>query len=72
MTPFQILFIAGITNIIFLVMVLLSCRCMVFSKYTQKLLSSKLNKYHCWYWWGFIASVLVHTVLAFYLFGWPF
>jgi len=35
MTAFQVLFIAGITNIVFLLLVLASCRCMDFSKITR-------------------------------------
>jgi len=73
MTAFQVLFIAGITNIVFLLLVLASCRCMDFSKITRVFTrNQKFFNMHCYYWYGFIISVLVHTVMAFYLFGWPF
>jgi hypothetical protein len=72
----KILFIAGITNILFLLLVLFSCRCIGMSKTTKKLYNyrwfQKFNKYHCWYWYGFIISVLIHTILAFMLFRIPF
>jgi hypothetical protein len=70
----QILFIAGITNIIFLLLVLFSCRCILgrWSKLGNNDRYLKFYKYHCYYWYGFIISVLIHTILAFYLFGWPF
>jgi hypothetical protein len=73
---FKILSLAGITNIIFLLLVFFSCRCMGGSKLTQKLFSypyyQKFYRLHCYFWWGFYLSVIIHTVLAFYLFGWPF
>jgi hypothetical protein len=76
MAAIETLFIAGITNIIFLLLVLFSCRCIGFWKLTSSWLGNekyiKFYKYHCYYWYGFIISVLIHTILAFYLFGWPF
>ena len=75
MTAFQVMHIAGILNIVFLILVLISCRC-IGSWGLGKLFNSnkfqKFYKYHCWYWYGFIISVLVHTITAFYIFGWPF
>jgi hypothetical protein len=32
----------------------------------------KFYSYHCYFWWGFFISVIVHTVLAFYLYRFPF
>ncbi|MBT4936146.1 hypothetical protein HOL21_00715 [Candidatus Woesearchaeota archaeon] len=73
---FTILFIAGITNILFLLLVFFSCRCMGGSKITQRLFSkewyTRFYAKHCYFWYGFFISVLTHTILAFYLFGWPF
>ena len=70
----KILFVAGITNIIFLLLVLFSCRCMG-NPITKRLFGNKAyQKFyskHCYYWWGFIISVIIHTALAFYLFGFP-
>lgn len=72
MSTIQALFILGITNIIFLILVLISCRCMGIWKLTKKIhLPDKLYRYHCLYWYGFMISVLAHTIIAFYLFGWP-
>ena len=72
MTTLQIMFVSGITNIIFLILVLFSCRCIGFWRLTSKMLYNKkfqlFYKYHCWYWYGFIISVLVHTITAFYIF----
>ncbi|OGY17390.1 MAG: hypothetical protein A2784_02835 [Candidatus Chisholmbacteria bacterium RIFCSPHIGHO2_01_FULL_48_12] len=72
----QAIYLLGISNLVFLVLVLLSCRCFVGTKVYLTLLSKtwfkKFYQYHCWYWWGFIISVLLHTLLAFLLFGFPF
>jgi len=72
----ELVFIFGITNIIFLLLVYFSCRCMGGAKVTQKLFSKvwyqKFYSKHCYFWWGFFLSVILHTALAFYLFGIPF
>ena len=69
MSALQVLIVSGVTNIIFLILVLLSCRCMVTFKITGKLLKyNKFRKFydmHCYYWYGFIISVVVHTTAAF-------
>ncbi len=68
----QILLIAGITNIIFILLVFLSCRCLSGSKISNWLLKynwyNKFYTKHCYLWWAFFISVLIHTMLAFYLF----
>jgi hypothetical protein len=70
----KILFIAGVTNVLFLLLVFFSCRCLAGPRISNWLfkydLFRRLYKYHCKLWWGFYASVLIHTLLAFYLFGW--
>ena len=72
----QVIFIAGVTNLIFLVLVLLTCRCIGMWRLTGRLMKNssflKIYNYHCWFWYAFIASVLVHTIVAFTQFGWPF
>lgn len=72
---FQIMSIAGITGLIFLVLIFLSCVCMgsrFFRHFAQNKFLLKLRPLHCWFWWGLFVSMLVHTGLAFYLFGLPF
>jgi len=72
----KILFIFGLTNILFLLLLAFSCRCIGLHKITSKFLTyEKYRKFynlHCYYWYGFFISVIIHTSLAFYLFGWPF
>ncbi len=70
----KIQFILGIINIIAILIVGLSCRC-VLGKYAflstnEKFM--KFYKYHCFYWWLFIFSVLGHVILAFIVYGIPF
>ena len=72
----RLIYVFGITNILFLVLVLLSCRCMGVPQITEKLFQSekfkRFYKYHCYFWWGFILSVVLHTLFAFYFLGSPF
>jgi len=72
----KILYLAGITNIIFLLLTFFSCRCLMGPKlsrwFAQRDWFRRLYKYHCFFWWGFFLSVIIHTILAFYLFGNPF
>lgn len=72
----QILFVLGLTNLLFLILVALSCRCLAMNRLTDHWLNhksyQKFYSYHCYYWYGFILSVLTHTTIALWLFGWPF
>lgn len=69
----KIVFILGITNIIGLILVGLSCRCLLGSK--PKLSSNRIYmkffKYHCYYWEFFIVSVLIHSIVAILMYGVP-
>ncbi|HLC99020.1 MAG TPA: hypothetical protein VJC00_03375 [Candidatus Nanoarchaeia archaeon] len=72
----QILFTLGITNVIFLLLVASSCRCMGMHNLTRRFMNYswylKFYNKHCYYWYGFFISVLLHATLAIYLFGIPF
>ncbi|MBT3690260.1 hypothetical protein HOE31_04415 [bacterium] len=67
----NILIIAGILNIFFILLILLSCRCLTNGKLALFLSRYKwfmwLHLKHCQLWWLFFTSVLVHTFIAFYL-----
>lgn len=63
----NIIQIFGITNVIFLFLVLLSCRCMG-SWGLVKFQNEKYMKFynlHCYFWYGLIISVVAHAVFAF-------
>ncbi len=66
-------YLLGISNIIGLLLVLISCRCTLrINKLQESKLFMKLYQYHCYYWWFFIISVLLHALLAIIAFGNPF
>ena len=72
-----IVFILGLTNIISLLLVLFSCRCVMNKTYFVNLISKselyhKFYSYHCYYWWVFITSVIMHVIIALYVYGIPF
>ena len=71
----KLMFLMGFSNLVFLALVLTTCRCM------SKTFVNALFKYewyqkyygkHCYYWWGFVISVAIHATLGFLVFGWPF
>lgn len=72
----RLVFILGITNLISLALVVLSCRCMLNHYFSKKLWASplyqKFYSYHCWYWRIFFASILLHITLALIVYGIPF
>ena len=73
----KIAFVLGFTNIISILLVFFSCRCLVGTAFVKKMWDRygwyrKFYNTHCLYWWIFIISVLLHTVLAFMSFGNPF
>lgn len=63
----KIILALGITNLAFLILVRLSCRCLAqrFAKYTR------FYKLHCLFWWGLIASVTIHAIIALLVFVIP-
>jgi hypothetical protein len=73
MPTFQVLMITGWLNLIFFILILLSCRCIGFWRITRKVVGNRvfqgIYSKHCWYWYGFILSVLIHAVTSVMLFG---
>ncbi len=65
----RLIFILGITNIIGLLLVLLSCRCIGSARLFRHGWYKKFYNLHCYFWLLFIGSVLLHTTLAFLVFG---
>jgi hypothetical protein len=71
----KLTYLLGYANIIGLLLVLFSCRCI--NGIRPKALSKSkfypvFYRYHCYYWWFFIISVALHAVLAITAFGNPF
>ncbi len=75
-TGAKLVFVFGIINILGLVLVFLSCRCLVGLDFVKKMWKyswyQKFYNKHCYYWWFFAISVLIHVILAFLIFGNPF
>lgn len=71
----KIVYVLGWSNVVFLFLILFSCRCIIGLK-SAALSRSKIYmaiyKYHCYYWWLLAASVILHAVIAFIVFGNPF
>ncbi len=72
----KLVFLLGITNIVLLLLVFFSCRCLAGINFINRMFRHKwYRRYyykHCWFWWFFFASVIAHTILAFLIFGNPF
>ena len=71
-----IVFILGITNVVSIIMVMFSCRCVMNKTYFINLINrskvyGKFYNYHCYYWWIFIISVILHAAFALYVYGIP-
>jgi hypothetical protein len=71
----RLVFILGIVNLVSAVLIFSSCRCIPGLAITGNLMKSaayrRYYKYHCYIWWIFLPSVVVHTILAFAYFGVP-
>ena len=74
-TGIRLIYILGITNIIGIILVLFSCRCILGVRVANRIIKYSWGKifykYHCLYWWLFIISVILHTILAFVYLGNP-
>lgn len=73
----QIIFITAILNLLLLLAISFSCRCVpVFGKLGNRLMSyrsfQRFYKLHCYFWPIFWVSVIVHMVFALVLIGIPF
>jgi hypothetical protein len=70
---FALLKITGLTNLLFFVLIFLSCRCLgngpLLNRLSQYAWYKNFYRFHCYYWWLLFFSVLLHTLLATYLFG---
>ncbi len=69
-------YVLGITNLLGLLLVFFSCRCLMGSALAKRLWQHgwyrKFYSMHCYYWWLFFVSVALHAVLAIIAYGNPF
>lgn len=72
----RVLFILGIVNVVTGLVLFFTCRCLPGARIGKNLMKHKwyqrFFKYHCYIWWIFGASIIVHAILAFKYLGWPF
>ena len=72
----RIVFITAIINIIAVLPILLSCRCINIWKMTSGLNRfpwfKRFFKWHCYFWYIFIPSVIIHAIFALMSMGIPF
>ena len=71
----RIVFVTSIINIIAILLVVLSCRCINIWKVTSVLSRypwfKRYFRWHCFLWYVFLPSVIIHAVLALILLGVP-
>ncbi len=72
----RIVFVLGIVNLVSVLAILLTCRCIPMWRLTRGINQygwyKKVYRFHCYVWWLFIPSVVIHAVLAVLLTGIPF
>ncbi len=70
-----LIFTLGIINLVSILLILLSCRCIPGWKLTSKLMKygvyKRFFRYHCYIWWVFWPSVVIHAIFAIGRFGIP-
>ena len=76
LTASQVTVILGIINLASGLLILFSCRCVPTLSFAKGLMKQtwyqKFYRFHCYIWWVFWGSVIVHAVFAIIYFGWPF
>jgi hypothetical protein len=72
----RIIFVLGFVNAITGLLIFFSCRCLPGSSIGKSLMKrpwfQRFFKFHCWLWWIFWLSVVIHAILALIYLGWPF
>ena len=76
LTATRVIFSLGMVNLVSGLLIFFSCRCLPGSKLGKRLVKFKwyqrFFKLHCYIWWVFWTSVVVHAVFAIIYIGWPF
>ena len=72
---FKLVFILGIINVLSILAVFFTCRCLIGFKFVNEMLKRPWYRWafdhHCWYWRIFAVSVTLHAILALLVFGIP-
>ena len=76
LTATRVIFSLGMVNLVSGLLIFFSCRCLPGSRLGKRLVKFKwyqrFFKLHCYIWWVFWTSVVVHAVFAIIYIGWPF
>ena len=71
----RVIFAFAIINLVTGVLVFLSCRCVPGARITGNLMKyavyQRFYGYHCYFWWAFWVSVVVHAIFAIAFLGVP-
>ena len=71
----RMIFILGIVNVLAGTLIFFSCRCISSGGLLKKLMKypayQRFFGYHCYIWWIFWPSVVIHALLAIAFFGIP-
>ncbi|MCX8126894.1 MAG: hypothetical protein N3E40_07160 [Dehalococcoidia bacterium] len=71
----RLLIVLGIINFVTGLLIFFSCRCLPGSRLGTRVAKQRayqrFYKYHCYIWWVFWPSVMLHAILALLIFGWP-
>jgi hypothetical protein len=72
----RVITVLGIINLVTGVLIFFSCRCLPGIKIGHGLMKytwyQKFFKLHCYIWWIFWISVVVHAIFVMVYLGWPF
>lgn len=72
----RVIIVLGIINLTTGLLIFFSCRCIPALGFAKGLMKQhwyqKFFKLHCYIWWVFWGSVIVHAIFAIVYFGWPF
>ena len=72
----KLVFVLGIINLLSGLLVLFTCRCIpvlrISGNITKNYIYRKIYRYHCYIWWVFWISVVVHAVFAIAFYSIPF
>lgn len=71
-----VIFITAMINLLAICLILLSCRCINMWPLTSFLSKypwfKRFFKWHCYFWYLFIPSVIIHAFFALSVIGFPF
>ncbi len=72
----RLVFILGITNLLLVSSIFVSCRCILGSAAGARLMKmgwyASLSRHHCHLWYLLGVSMTLHIIIAVYLLGFPF